>query len=397
MVIKLVKFLPVFIMLLIFPANECATTQELEVKVGAARTEVYIPKLVGKNVGLVANQTSLINNTHVVDSLLNLGINIMKIFSPEHGYKGKADAGETYSDSVLSKKNIEIISLYGNKKKPTPGDLTGIDILIFDIQDVGARFYTYISTLHYIMEACAENNIPLLVLDRPNPNGHYVDGPVLDLKFKSFVGMHTIPIVHGMTIAEYAKMINGEKWLNDSMSCRLNIVTCENYKHSYHYIMPVAPSPNLRNMEAIYLYPSLCLFEGTIMNEGRGTDFPFQVYGHPDFQDKDFQYIPGSNPGATNPKCKNMLCYGVDLRDKNIETLQSEGEINMSYIITAYNKMNTGKDFFNSYFDLLAGNNILKAQIINGLNEEQIRNSWQKDLLYFKKIRKKYLLYPDFE
>ena len=237
---------------------------------------------------------------------MSLGINIIKIFSPEHGYKGKAEAGETYSDSILTKQNIEIISLYGNKIKPETEDLTGIDIIVFDIQDAGARFYTYISTLHYIMEACAENNIPLLILDRPNPNGHYVDGPVLDLKFKSFVGMHPVPVVHGMTIAEYAQMINGEKWLSNSMSCQLDIVTCENYEHSDYYMLPVNPSPNIRNMKTIYLYPSLCLFEGTIMSIGRGTDFPFQVIGHPNFPDTSFNFIPKSIPGVSfDPLYKN--------------------------------------------------------------------------------------------
>lgn len=394
---NLFKFFLIALILFVSHTCEYGSSQNPEIKVGAERTEVYIPKLKGKKVGVVVNQTSLICNTHIVDSLLSLGINIMKIFSPEHGYKGKAEAGETYSDSVLSKHNIEIISLYGNKIKPETEDLTGIDIIVFDIQDVGARFYTYISTLHYIMEACAEHNIPLLILDRPNPNGHYVDGPVMDLKFKSFVGMHPVPVVHGMTIAEYAQMINGEKWLSDSASCQLEIVTCENYEHSCYYMLPVNPSPNIRNMKAIYLYPSLCLFEGTIMNEGRGTDFPFQVYGHPDFRDRGFYYIPESNPGAINPRHKNMKCYGVDLRDKKIEELQSEKKINLSHLIYAYSKLMKGDEFFNSYFNTLAGNNTLKIQIIKGLTEEQIRNSWQKDLLYFKTIRKKYLLYPDFE
>ncbi len=363
---------------------------------GAERTGVYIPKLRGRKVGIVANHTSLIGSTHIVDSLLNLGINITRIFSPEHGYQGKGDAGQSYSDSLLQDYNIEIISLYGNKIKPAPEDLTGIDILVFDIQDVGARFFTYISTLHYIMEACAESNIPVLILDRPNPNGHYVDGPVLDLKYKSFVGMHPVPVVHGMTVGEYAKMINGEKWLNNGISCYLEIVSCENYNHSSCYMLPVNPSPNLPNMKAIYLYPSLCFFEGTIMNEGRGTDYPFQVYGHPEFPGCEFYYIPVSTPGAKNPKYKGMRCCGVDLRNKNIGELQSAGKIDLSHLIYAYKNLRKGEDFFNSYFNTLAGNNILKSQLIGGLTEEQIRSSWQKSLSDFKTIRKKYLLYPDY-
>ncbi len=397
MAAKLLNILPVILILVNVTNQECAFSREPEIITGARRTEVYIPKLAGKKIAIVANHTSIIGNTHIVDSLLSLGIDIVKIFSPEHGFKGKADAGGNYTDSVRSYSNIEIISLYGNKRKPAPEDLEGINMLVFDIQDVGVRFYTYISTLHYVMEACAENDVPLLILDRPNPNGHYIDGPVLDLKYKSFVGMHPVPVVHGMTIAEYAQMINGEKWLDGNASCRLDYVTCENYKHTSFYILPVKPSPNLRNMRAVYLYPSLCFFEGTIMNEGRGTDFPFQVFGHPDFCDSDFYYIPESVPGATNPKHKNEKCYGIDLRDTTIDSLQSEGKINLSYIINAYISMKKGDQFFNSYFNTLAGNDILKKQIIEGLAEEQIRDSWQEDLTYFRKIRKKYLLYPDFE
>ncbi len=397
MIIKKVFLSLATFVLFITCSMKCGFSQFPQIKTGAERTEVYIPKLAGKKVGIVANHTSIICKTPIVDSLISMGINIIKIFSPEHGYEGKRDAGESYSNSVLSKHTIEIISLYGNKTKPAPEDMTGIDIVVFDIQDVGVRFYTYISTLHYTMEACAENSIPLLVLDRPNPNGHYVDGPVLDLKYKSFVGMHPVPVVHGMTIAEYAKMINGEKWLDDSISCQMDFVTCENYEHSCYYMLPVNPSPNLPNMKAIYLYPSLCFFEGTIMSEGRGTDFPFQVYGHPEFRDRDFYYIPVSNPGARNPKYKNMKCYGIDLRDKKIEELQSEKKINLSHIIYAYSTLGKGEKFFNNYFNTLAGNNILKRQIIEGLTGEQIRSSWQNSLADFKNIRKKYLLYPDFE
>ncbi len=397
MVAGIMNFLTLFFLLICSPGEGYVISGEPEIIPAAKRIEVYLPLLKGKNTGVVANHASLIDNTNIVDSLLSLGINIIKIFTPEHGYEGIADAGENFSDSVLSKGKTEIISLYGNKKKPASADMAGIDILIFDIQDAGARFYTYISTLHYVMEACAESEILLLILDRPNPNGHYIDGPVLDTAFRSFTGMHPVPVVHGMTIAEYAQMINGEKWLNESLSCRLEIVTCENYDHSSYYILPVNPSPNLRNMTAVYLYPSLCFFEGTIMNIGRGTDFPFQVYGHPDFSARDFCYIPVSIQGAKNPKHNNLKCYGVDLRDKKIEALQSEKKINLTYITDAYRIMKKGNKFFNGYFNTLAGNSILKIQIIQGLTEEQIRESWQDDLTDFKQIRKKYLLYPDFE
>jgi uncharacterized protein YbbC (DUF1343 family) len=397
MIIRLDKLIIISIILIFSCKGKYGFSKDPHIRTGAERTEVYIPKLEGRKVGIVANHTSLIHNTHIVDSLLNLGIDIIKIFTPEHGYEGKFEAGESYSGSELSNHPVEIISLYGNKIKPGPGDLKGIDILVFDIQDVGARFYTYISTLHYVMEACAENNVPVLILDRPNPNGHYVDGPVLELKYRSFAGMHPVPVVHGMTIAEYAAMINGEKWLNDGIRCQLDYVKCENYEHSSYYMLPVNPSPNLPNMKAVYLYPSMCFFEGTIMNEGRGTAFPFQLYGHPDFSDRDFYYIPRSNPGAKNPRYKNMKCYGIDLRDKTIEELQSEKKINLSHIIYAYNKFRNGEEFFNNYFNTLAGNNSLKRQIIEGLTEEQIRNSWQESLVYFKTIRKKYLLYTDFE
>ncbi len=368
-----------------------------DIKPGAARTEIYVPRLTGKKVGIVANNTSLINNTHLVDSLENLGINIVKIFTPEHGFLGTADAGELISDSAGLKNNVSIISLYNDKKKPSAEDLKNVDIMVFDIQDVGVRFYTYISTMHYVMQACAEEKIPLVILDRPNPNGYYVDGPVLQMEYKSFAGMHPVPVVYGMTIAEYAQMINGEKWLEGGIHCPLEVVLCENYTHDCYYELPVNPSPNLQNMRAVYLYPSLCLFEGTVMNVGRGTDFPFQVYGHPAYKDKEFYYVPRKTAGAKNPRHRNIKCYGVDLRNRDIETIRTEKQINLSYIIDAYNKMNAPNNFFTSYFNYLAGNDILKKQIMDGLTDEQIRNTWSDDLLYFKTIRKKYLLYPDFE
>jgi uncharacterized protein YbbC (DUF1343 family) len=372
-------------------------TDNHNIKPGAGRTAIYLPLLAGKKVGMVANNTSLIDNTHLADSLQRLGINIISIFTPEHGFSGTADAGEPVSDSSVSGKNIKIISLYNNNNKPSAGDLRDIDIMVFDIQDVGVRFYTYISTLHYVMEACAQAEIPLIVLDRPNPNGYYVDGPVLQAQFISFVGMHPVPVVYGMTIGEYAQMINGERWLGSSLQCPLEVVLCENYRHDYYYKLPVSPSPNLRNMRAVYLYPSLCLFEGTVMNIGRGTDFPFQVYGHPAYREKDFFYIPRRTRGAKNPRHRDTKCYGVDLRNRDIESIRNERKINLSYITDAYQKMNRPKNFFTDYFNYLAGNAILKKQIADGLSEEQIRSSWQDELSRFKTIRKKYLLYPDFE
>jgi uncharacterized protein YbbC (DUF1343 family) len=367
------------------------------IKPGAGRTATYLPLLSGKKAGIVANNTSLINNTHLADSLQKLGINIVSIFTPEHGFTGTADAGEPVPDSSVPDGNIKIISLYNNNNKPSAEDLRNIDIMVFDIQDVGVRFYTYISTLHYVMEACARANVPLIILDRPNPNGYYVDGPVLQAQFISFVGMHPVPVVYGMTIGEYAQMINGEKWLGGSLQCSLEVVLCENYRHDYYYELPVSPSPNLKNMRAVYLYPSLCLFEGTVMNVGRGTDFPFQVYGHPAYGEKDFFYVPKRTGGATNPRHRDTKCYGVDLRNRDIESIRDEKQINLSYIIDAYKKMNRPKNFFTDYFNYLAGNAILKKQIMDGFSEEQIRSSWQDELSNFKTIRKKYLLYPDFE
>jgi uncharacterized protein YbbC (DUF1343 family) len=375
----------------------CRYTDNHNIKSGAHRTAIYLPLLAGKNVGLVANNTSLINNTHLADSLQRLGINIISIFTPEHGFTGTADAGEPVSDSSVSGKNIKLISLYNGNNKPSAGDLKDIDIMVFDIQDVGVRFYTYISTLHYVMEACAQAEIPLVVLDRPNPNGYYVDGPVLQAQFISFIGMHPVPVVYGMTIGEYAQMINGERWLGGGLQCPLKVVLCENYRHDYYYELPVSPSPNLGNMRAVYLYPSLCLFEGTVINVGRGTDFPFQVYGHPEYREKDFFYIPQPTRGAKNPRHRDTKCYGVDLRNRDIESIRNEKQINLSYITDAYRKMNRPKNFFTDYFNYLAGNAILKKQIVEGLSEEQIRSSWHDELSRFKTIRKKYLLYPDFE
>lgn len=342
------------------------------------------------------NQTSEVNAVNLVDTLYSRGINIGAIYTPEHGLKGKGDAGELMGDGFYSKLSIPVISLYGKKKKPLPEDLRGIEAIIFDIQDVGVRFYTYISTLHYIMEACAEAKIQLIVLDRPNPNAHYIDGPVLESGLRSFVGMHPVPVVYGMTIGEYAMMINGENWLPDNLRCNLKVVPCKNYTHKTGYDLPVPPSPNLNNMRAIYLYPSVAFFEGTIISEGRGTDSPFQVAGHPDYSDNSFSFVPRSMPGYdTRPKYQDTTCYGIDLRSISLLELKKINRLNLNYLIQFYKDPGIQKNFFTRYFNLLAGNDDLKNQIVTGWSEDEIRNSWKTELEEFKKIRVKYLLYPD--
>ena len=364
----------------------------------AEQTEKYLSLIRNKQIAIVANPTSTIGNTHLVDSLMNLGLQIKKVFCPEHGFRGDQEAGETVNNFIDAKTKLSVISLYGDQKKPKPADLSGIDIVIFDIQDVGARFYTYISTLHYVMEACAENNIELLVLDRPNPNGFYVDGPVLDKKFASFVGMHAVPLVHGMTIAEYARMINGEKWLNNGIQCKLQTIIVKNYNHTDYYSLPVKPSPNLLTMSAVYLYPSLCLFEGSIVSVGRGTLKPFQLLGHPKLDSLMFSFMPLSIKGmSAEPPYKNQQCYGYDLSNYSLKILRNEKKLNLFWLIDLYQRLSPKTEFFTPFFDKLAGTDQLRKQIIAGKTEEEIRQSWQVDLINFKKIRKKYLLYGDFE
>ena len=364
---------------------------------GAYITGKYLPVLKAKRIGIVANNTSLINKTHLVDSLISLRINVIKIFGPEHGFRGDQPDGKEIRNGKDPKTGIEIVSLYGNHKKPTQADLDNIDILIFDIQDVGARFYTYISTLTYVMEACAENNIPLIVLDRPNPNGYYIDGPVLKPEYTSFVGMHPVPVVYGMTIGEYATMVNGEKWLKDGKQCKLTIIKCDNYTHNSRYKLPVRPSPNLQDMKAIYLYPSLCLFEGTVVSIGRGTDSPFKVFGHPQLSSENFSFTPKPIKGVSDdPPLKGQRCYGQNL-EKEAELIKADGHIELKWLIEAYKNLNSKTKFFTNYFDKLAGASKLREQIIAGKTESEIRRSWQPNLDAFKKIRKKYLLYPDFE
>lgn len=399
----------------------CAQTNRIpapatNVITGAQRTEVYLPMLKGKTVGVFANQTSMIGQTHLVDSLIRRGIKVVKIFGPEHGFRGKADAGEHVANSTDAATGIPVVSLYGDHKKPTAADFKGIDVLVFDIQDVGVRFYTYISSLQYFMEACLENHKPLMILDRPNPNGFYVDGPVLDPAFKSFIGLQPVPIVYGMTVGEYAMMLAGESWLSDEANkinaynittepspdtpFHIQVIKCKNYDHNSRYTLPVAPSPNLREMQSVYLYPSICFFEGTVMSEGRGTDKPFQVFGHPTLPKNLYAFTPKPNEGAKNSKCFYQQCYGWNLSGTEESILTSlNRKIQLGYFLEAY-KLFPGKDSFflkNNFINKLAGNDVFMKQVKQGLSEAEIRKSWEPGLQRFIAIRKKYLLYNDFD
>lgn len=403
----------IFIVSLIFFSASVAQPRIIP---GAERMNVYLPLLKGKTVGVFANQTSMVGNTHLVDTLLKAGIKVVKIFGPEHGFRGNVNDGEKVENFKDKKTGIDIISLYGKHNKPTPEDLKGVDILIFDIQDVGTRFYTYISSLEYYMEAAFENAKPLLILDRPNPNGFYVDGPVLDPKFKSFVGMEPVPIVYGMTVGEYAFMVAGEKWLGDEANKKYAyylhaensadtpfhflVIKCLNYDHNSKYVLPVRPSPNLPSIQSIYWYPSTCFFEGTVLSEGRGTDKPFQLFGHPKLPKKLISFTPKPREGATDPKLNGQLCYGWDISGTPSQVLKKvNNRIQLKWIIQAYKLFPDKDNFFlkNEHFNHLAGNNILMEQIKDGVSEDEIRKSWEPQLTDFKLIRKKYLLYKDFE
>lgn len=426
-----------FLMLVVFISISCkgqeknfnveTSFEESEVAtypvVGANQTGAYLPFLREKRVGIVANQTSVVfkpenfifmedfwdettrsykqrqtqrwvfsKRTHIVDSLLAHNIQVTKVFAPEHGFRGTADAGELVKDGKDSRTGLPIISLYGSNKKPTPEQMKDLDVLIFDIQDVGARFYTYISTLHYVMEACAEAGIPLLILDRPNPNIHYIDGPILEPALKSFVGMHPIPVVHGMTIAEYAQMINGEGWLENDLKCELEIVRVKDYDRSMSYSLPIKPSPNLPNDKSINLYPSLCFFEGTPLSEGRGTNMQFQVFGGPLLPKNTytFTFTPQPNEGAKNPKFSGQLCYGKDLRDE-----VKLDYLNLQWLIDAYNATGKQASFFTNFFTTLAGTKTLQQQIEQGMNAEEIRLTWKEGLEKYDLMRKKYMLYNE--
>jgi uncharacterized protein YbbC (DUF1343 family) len=381
---------------------------------GAERLEIYVPLLKGKTVAVFANQTSMVGNSHLVDTLIKSGVNIKKIFAAEHGFRGQANAGEQVENTIDSHTALPVISLYGDHKKPTAEELKDIDIMIFDVQDVGVRFYTFINSLQYYMEAALENGKPLIILDRPNPNGFYIDGPVLDPKLKSFIGLQPIPIVYGMTIGEYALMIAGEKWLSEAANKRyhhylnmrrtndspfhLIVIKCLHYEHKDKYELPVKPSPNLPEMQSIYLYPSICLFEGTVISEGRGTEKPFQIFGHPSLPDTLYKFIPESNQAAKEPKLKNKVCYGWNLSGPVEEVLKlTDNKLQLRWLIKAYQLFPDKENFFlkNNYFNQLAGNEILMQQIRDNKSEQEIRNSWEPDLKHFKKIRKKYLLYKD--
>lgn len=349
---------------------------------------------------MVGNHTSRVGSVHLLDTLLASGVQVVRLFSPEHGFRGDADAGELVDASLDSKTGLPIISLYGKHKKPTAEDLQGIEAVLFDLQDVGTRFYTYISTMHYVMEACAEQRIPVIVLDRPNPNGHFVDGPVLEPRFKSFVGMHPIPVVHGMTVGEYARMINGEGWLSGNKKCDLTVIPVLHYDHNVRYALPVKPSPNLPNMEAVYLYPSLCFFEGTTVSVGRGTDTPFQVYGHPRLFKGDYTFTPRSIPGASkHPKHEGVTCHGYNLYDYGKKLEKHDGKLHLGWLLDTYQSLSEEDQahFFNNYFNNLAGTALLKQQVKEGKTEKEIRQSWAFGIENFKKIREKYLLYKDFE
>lgn len=394
--------------------SQHTSSQETKITPGAERINKYLPFLKGKKVGLFANQTSMVGKTHLVDTLRKLGVNIRVIFGPEHGFRGTADAGEKVGNYIDEKTGIQVVSLYGTKRKPSEDDLKDVDLLIFDIQDVGARFYTYISSMQEFLETALENHKPLLLLDRPNPNGFYVDGPVLDPKFKSFVGMQAIPINYGMTLGEYAMMLLGEKWLSEKANAvnAYNITTepttdtpfhflvikCVNYDHNSKYVLPVRPSPNLPEMQAVYLYPTTCLFEGTSLSEGRGTAKPFEFIGHPSLPKNLFSFTPNPNEGAKNSKHYGKLCYGWDFGGTTSEVLNKvDRKIQLKWLIDAYHIFPDKDSFFlkSNSFNRLAGNDELMQQIKDGKSEEEIRQSWEPALSDFKKIRKKYLLYAD--
>ena len=414
------KFFLLVIALALFSCINAQITgkpaKSLRIIAGAERMDTYLPLLKGKSVAVFANQTSMVGNIHLIDTLTKRGIKVVKIFGPEHGFRGTASAGEELNNAVDTKTGIAIISLYGDHKKPTKDDLKGIDILLFDIQDIGVRFYTYISSMQYYLEAALENNIPLMILDRPSPNGFYVDGPVLQPKFKSFIGMQPVPVVYGLTIGEYALMLEGEKWLSPEANkintynittrptadtpFHVQIIKCSNYDHNSKYVLPVAPSPNIRDIQSIYLYPSTCFFEGTVLSEGRGTDKPFQVFGHPSYPNTMYAFTPKPNEGAKNSKCYYQECYGWNLSGTPEKILKDlNKKINLKYLLDAY-KLFPGKDSFflkNNFINKLAGNDVLMQQVKQGKTESEIRKSWEPALGNYKKIRKKYLLYKDFE
>lgn len=386
------SFIIIYFLILAFISSSCISAEKSPVP-GANLIDQY-KHLIGYNsVAVVANQTSMVGKKHLVDTLLSIGVKVDVIFAPEHGFRDLADAGDQIGDGKDIETGVRIISLYGGHLKPTPEDLKGIDFVLFDIQDVGVRFYTYISTLHNVLEACAENNVECIVLDRPNPNGFYFDGNIADTSYRSFVGMDPIPVVHGMTVGEYARMLNGEGWLKNGVKCRLSVIKCKDYTHNTLYELPVKPSPNLPNQNSIYLYPSTCWFEGTNISLGRGTSYPFQVYGSPKLPDTGFSFTPESVPGAKNPPLLGENCFGVDLRNAIADKIVPSGKVNLEWVIDAYNRYPDKENFFIPYFDVLACGPTLREQIQKGMSAEEISDSWKDGLDKFGKIRQKYLLY----
>lgn len=369
--------------------------QAQRVVMGDEQIDAYLPILKNKRIALFSNHTGMIGQKHLLDVLLEKGMNVVAIFSPEHGFRGQADAGEKVSSSVDTKTGVPILSLYdGKEQRPSENSMRKFDILVIDIQDVGLRYYTYYITMYRLMDACAQYNRKVLLLDRPNPNGHYVDGPILDMKYKSGVGMLPIPIVHGMTLGELALMINGERWLPASRMADLTVIPCKNYTHQTLYELPIPPSPNLPNMKSIYLYPSTCFFEATPVSLGRGTDKPFQVYGHPNMTGYRYSFTPHSLPGAKNPPQLNKLCHGVDLSGMSNEEIWKRG-VDLTYIIDAYRNLNLGDHFFRPFFELLVGTDYVRKMIKQGCSADEIKARWQEDVERFKSQRKPYLLYED--
>lgn len=382
-----------YLILLCLIASAYTDAISVNVKDGIERYGDYQHLLQGKRVGIVANHTSRVDTMHSVDFLQRKGTDVVRIFCPEHGFRGTADAGQTVGDYTDPGSGLKVVSLYGKKKKPLPTDLEGVEVMIFDMQDVGTRFYTYLSTLHHVMEACAERGIPLVVMDRPNPNAFYVDGPVLRKEFKSFVGMHPVPVVYGMTIGEYARMINGEGWLDKGITCDLTVIPCEGWNREEVVSLPYAPSPNLPDSVSVMLYPSTCLFEGTAVNEGRGTTRPFQVFGHPDLKGMFYSYVPKPIKGMSmTPKCSGRVCNGMDLRDE-YKTVRDMKRLNLAWLLLAYRSYEGKEPFFNAMFDKLVGNSLVRQQIIAGKTEEEIRAGWQQEVNEFMKVRAKYLMY----
>ncbi len=387
------------ILLAYFLVTGCSNStehSEPKLKVGAERSEIYLPLLEGKKVGLVVNQSSMVDSVHLINYLVRKGVDVKGIYAPEHGYKGNVERGKHVDGEIDAETGIPVYSLYGKNHKPSPEILKDIEVMVFDMQDVGVRFFTYIYTMTRVMEASAENGIKVVVLDRPNPIGYYVDGPMLKPGFESGIGLFPIPVIHGLTVGEFAMMVNGEHWLKDGIQCDLEVIKVENYTHETKYQLPVFPSPNLAEMKSIYLYPSICLFEGADVNEGRGTYKPFQVFGAPYYTPQDFSYVPKSIPVlALHPKFEGETCYGYDLSNMTLSELQDIRQLEIKYVIDFYNKCDDKENFFTSFFDKLAGTDQLRLQIIEGKTEEQIRASWQEDLDKFKLMRKNYLLYDE--